>query len=53
MWYLHDRRARLLAVVNVSLSVELMIGSVPFGRRFESADSSDATSEKDHYPGVC
>ena len=33
-----DRGAHLLAVVNVSLSIELMIGSLPFGRRFESAD---------------
>ena len=31
-----DRGAHLLAVVNVSLSIELMIGSLPFGRRFES-----------------
>ena len=38
-----DRGAHLPAVVNVSLSIELVIGSLPFGRRFESADSSDAT----------
>ena len=35
--------AHLLAVVNVYLSIGLMIGSLPFGRRFESADSSDVT----------
>ena len=37
------RGAHLLAVVNVALSIGLMIGSLPFGRRFESADSNDVT----------